>query len=187
MNSTVDLLKRAAQALNAGSVRYLIGGSVASMHYGEPRLTLDIDIVVFLRYGDIATLERTFQAPEFYLDRQMILDAMEREAQFNVLQPATGLEIDFMCVELEGHNRQQFERARRVDVEGTPVWFAAPEDIILKKLQYYQEDGSEKHLRDIASMIRTSGDQMDRMYLADWAARLRVSTEWSALKARVGW
>jgi len=37
------------------------------------------------------------------------------------------------------------------------VFVARPEDVILSKMQYYREGGSEKHLRDITGMLKVSG------------------------------
>ena len=50
--------------------------------------------------------------------------------------------------------------------------------MILKKLEFFREGGSSKHLRDIASMIAVQGeDALDWTYLADWAGRLGITTE----------
>ena len=61
------------------------------------------------------------------------------------------------------------------------VWFAAPEDVILNKLIYYREGGTEKHVRDITSMLMIQGDAIDRDYIDSWAARLGVLSEWQAV------
>jgi hypothetical protein len=56
-------------------------------------------------------------------------------------------------------------RARRLEVEGLEVVVAPPEYVIVRKLEYYREGGSEKHLRDIRSMLDTSPDAIDRTEL----------------------
>ena len=65
------------------------------------------------------------------------------------------------------------------------TFVAAPEDVILSKLLYYQEGGSEKHLRDIASMLRISGDEIDQAYIEHWAAQLDLVQEWQAVLKRL--
>jgi hypothetical protein len=62
-----DLIELFVQPLNRFQIRYLISGSVASMLYGEPRVTHDIDLVVFLRSENVAQLAEAYPAPEFYL------------------------------------------------------------------------------------------------------------------------
>lgn len=43
---------------------------------------------------------------------------------------------------------------RRLQIEGQyDAWFGTPENVMLMKLHYYQDGGSEKHLRDIASFF----------------------------------
>jgi hypothetical protein len=114
------------------------------MHYGEARMTRDIDVVVHLGYGDIGTLLEAFQQPEFYLDRLAIVDALQHDGQFNAIQVPTGMKVHFMCAEASPYNKVRFERSRGVPfAPGIDIWFSAPEDVILKKLEYYKEGGSD--------------------------------------------
>ncbi|MBL9088132.1 MAG: hypothetical protein JNM10_13415 [Planctomycetia bacterium] len=46
-----SLLVAVAGALDVAGIRYAVGGSVASSRFGEPRATLDLDVVVELTYG----------------------------------------------------------------------------------------------------------------------------------------
>ena len=59
-------------------------------------------------------------------------------------------------------------------LEDKSVWFASPEDVILKKMVYHKEGGSDKHLRDIAGVLRIQGERLDRGYLSEWALTLQV-------------
>ena len=63
--------------------------------------------------------------------------------------------------------------------------FAAPEDVIIKKMEYYKEGGSEKHLRDIAGIMKISGEIVDRDYIAEWAHRLGLIQIWDAVQKRL--
>lgn len=188
MGDETALLSMVASVLNEGGVRYFVTGSVAAMYYGEARMTQDIDIAVRLRFGDVSTLLEAMQAPEFYLEKRSILDAMEIDGQFNAIQVLSGMKVDFMCVEESAYNESRFKRAVFVEIlPGVKAWTSAPEDVILKKLDFYKEGGSDKHLRDIASMIRVSGETFDREYLERWAKALEVVEVWEAVKGRVGW
>ena len=51
---TSDLFALFVRPLHRSGLRYMISGSLASIYYGEPRLTMDVDIVVHL---DRATAE----------------------------------------------------------------------------------------------------------------------------------
>lgn len=69
------------------------------------------------------------------------------------------------------------------DLEG---YAARPENVILSKMQYFEEGGSEKHLRDIASMLKTSGDRIDRAHVQRWADQLGVMYIWRDILTRLG-
>lgn len=84
-------------------------------------------------------------------------------------------------------DRSRFLRGRRVrpgpSYEAT---FASPEDVILKKLVFYREGGSEKHLRDVAGVLKISGGDLDRSYLDEWAERLEVADVWRVVLEKSG-
>jgi hypothetical protein len=167
--------------LNRLGVRYIVSGSVAAILYGEPRLTHDVDFVVFLRGEDVPRLREVFPAPEFYLPPPEILHleiAREQRGHFNVIHADTGFKADFYLAGREELHAMAFRQARRMEYRGEPVVVAPPEYVIVRKLEYFREGGSEKHLRDIRSMLNVSGDQIDRSILDDWIARQGVVTQW---------
>lgn len=45
---------------------------------------------------------------------------------------------------------------RSVDVGAPKIWLAPSEYVVLRKLEYFREGGSTKHLFDIRAIIRTS-------------------------------
>lgn len=59
-------------------------------------------------------------------------------------------------------------------VEEIQIWVAPIEYVILRKLEYFQASGSDRHLRDVAIMLRVSGDSVDRPELEDWIERLSL-------------
>ena len=62
--------------------------------------------------------------------------------------------------------------------EGESIALAPLEYVIVRKLEYYREGASEKHLRDIRSMLDVSRDLIDRAALNEWITRLGLQTEW---------
>ena len=56
---------------------------------------------------------------------------------------------------------------------------APPEYVIVRKLEYFREGGSEKHLRDIRAMWSISGEQIDRAALNEWIHRQGVAEQWA--------
>lgn len=177
-----ELLQRTVETLERLNLTYLVTGSMATILYGEPRFTNDIDIVVQLSAKRIGDFVQAFPSDEFYLDDERIRQAVESRGQFNVLHPASGLKIDVIIPEMDEFDRSRFTRARRVrpasDYEAT---FASAEDVIVKKLQFHVEGGSDKHLRDIASVLRISGADLDRDYVTEWADRLGLREIWDLI------
>jgi hypothetical protein len=67
LSDPVAVALSVAQMLEACGLRYLVGGSLASSMSGEPRSTLDVDIVVAMTESDIGTVTEALRA-EFDVD-----------------------------------------------------------------------------------------------------------------------
>ena len=181
-----DLLRKTVEILDSLGVPYAVVGSFASGAWGEPRLTQDIDIVVDLNPAQVGPLCEAFPDPEFYVSRPAALEAVAKRDQFNIIHPASGNNIDFMIAGRTAWALAQLRR--RVCVAVFPdinVSLAAPDDVILGKLVYYHEGRSEKHLRDIAGILRISGEAVDREYVARFAVELGVADVWKSVLCRV--
>lgn len=181
-----ELLRFAVEALNSLGLRYPVTGSIATVLYGEPRFSNGIDLVVMLAADRIEELCLAFPQPEFYISPESARRAVQRRGQFNIIHPASGLKLDIMVPAETPFNRSRFERAKQITLmPDLEVSFAAPEDVIIKKMEYYREGGSDKHLRDITGILKVRAEEVDRNYIADWAERLGLSEIWSALARRV--
>ncbi|MGH7178383.1 MAG: hypothetical protein ACREJC_13475, partial [Tepidisphaeraceae bacterium] len=155
-----DLLTHAIDVLETVAVPYMVVGSIASGAYGEPRMTQDIDIVIQPTPAQLNQLCAAFPPPDFYVSIEAAQTALQQSGQFNVLDPSSGGKIDFMIARTDPWGREQISRRQRIQVQPGREGFAArPEDLIISKLLYYQEGGSEKHLRDITGMLKISGDR----------------------------
>src|SRR5262249_55978040 len=162
-------LKMVATILEAQSISWMVVGSFASTVYGEPRLTLDIDIVD-LELSQVGPLCSAFPASEFYVSVPAAEDAVRRRKQFKLIHPSSGNKIDFMTARLDPWGRQQLQRRRKREfLLGVSAWAASPEDVILARMIYYREGQSPKHTRDIAGMLRISASEIDQTYISEWS------------------
>lgn len=176
-----DLIELFVGPLQSASIRYFISGSVAAMLYGEPRVTHDIDLVVFLRATDIAKLSQVFPAPEFYVPpAEVIATEMARQQHgcFNVIHADSSLKADFFTANRDEFHAWAFRNLKKYSVRGVEVSLAPPEYVIVRKLEYFHEGGSEKHLRDIRAMLNISGEQINQVDLQEWIQQQGVKAEW---------
>ncbi|HUQ69873.1 MAG TPA: hypothetical protein VM165_10140 [Planctomycetaceae bacterium] len=183
-----ELMQRFADFCEAHAISYRVVGSMASIAYGEPRLTIDIDIVAELRLSDLTAVCSAFPFPEYYLSEDAARDAILRRRQFNIIHPASGLKVDVFVPPQTEYAGSEAQRVRRITSAGEySAWFGSPEDIVLNKLIYYQKSNrvSEKHLRDIAGMMKLLREKLDREYIERWAAKLGVTAEWELVRQRV--
>lgn len=183
-----ELMQIAADFFESRGIHYRIVGSMASMAYGEPRFTNDVDIVAELSLEKVADLCAVFASPAYYVSEQAVREAVIRRSQFNIIHPASGLKVDVIVPPHTEFARSEKTRMKRITSPGEySAWFGSPEDVLLYKLVYFQlgGGGSEKHLRDIAGIMKLLGDKLDRGYIAEWVSKLSIGAEWKLVCDRL--
>ncbi len=181
-----DLFRVFTDRLEAAEIPYLVTGAVASMAYGEPRLTHDIDLILELKRKDAARLHQAFAGEQFYCPPQEVIEAeaaRRTRGRFNLIHYETGYKADIYLA--GGDPLHHWAMAHRVclTLGGRPLWVAPPEYVIVRKLEYYREGHSEKHLRDIAGMLDVSGERIDRKTVEARVRALGLEAEWQAAKS----
>ena len=181
-----ELLQKVVDVFERLGISYLITGSVAAMAFGEPRLTNDIDIVAAIDEKHVRDLVMSFPSDEFYISEETVREAIHRQEQFNIIHPESGIKVDVIIKQDTPFDNSRFGRAHRIyPAESYQANFAAPEDVIIKKMEYYKAGGSEKHLRDIAGILKISGEIVDWDYITEWAKRLDLTGVWDAIRERL--
>jgi hypothetical protein len=184
-----DLIELFVAPLERLGIRYIVSGSVAAMLYGEPRLTNDIDLILFLRAEDVMRVAEAFPAAEFYLPPSDIIQvewARTQRGHFNVIHLESGLKADCYLAGQDELHAWAFDRAQQYAAGQLRVTLAPPEYVIVRKLEDWREGGSEKHRRDIRSMLAVSGDRIDRAALDHWIQRRGLASEWSKVTREPG-
>ena len=176
-----ELLGYLVDTLHGLGIGYMIVGSHASIYYGEPRFTQDVDIVVELTAAGLPALLERFPESDFYVSDEAARTAIAERGQFNIVHGASGVKLDLFIGKDTEYDRLRFARRHRLPlVPGRDAYFARPEDVILYKLLYFRQGESERHLRDIAGILALSGADLDMAYITDWARRLHVIDLWEA-------
>ena len=161
------------------SIPYYVGGSIASSLYGMARATMDVDLVADIKAKHAVTLNSSLEE-NYYIDEEMILEAIRQDSSFNLIHLETMIKIDVFIPKNEPYQKEVLQR-RKADTfeEGAAsgeFYFSSPEDIILNKLQWYEMGGrvSERQWLDVIGVIKIQSNLLDADYLRQWAARLHL-------------
>ncbi|MEZ0391826.1 MAG: DUF6036 family nucleotidyltransferase [Pseudobdellovibrionaceae bacterium] len=182
MLGPIEVLKEVVAKLNNLQINYFVVGSLASMYYSRPRFTNDIDLVVQIGAGQIRDFSKAFEFPDYYCPPfEVIQDEVMRRGSFNLIHQDSGIKIDIVLNKTSEISKSELGRRQKVEViPGFEVYIATPEDIILKKLEFYKMGTSEKHISDVREIL--SFTKVDREYVKQWAETLGLTSEW--LKAQ---
>jgi len=175
--------------LQALGLRHMVSGSVAAIYYGEPRLTNDVDIIVFLRREDVLRVIAAFPPEDFYCPPHEVIEAergRDQRGHFNLIHHETGFKADIYLTGRDELHAWGFSHAVTADVDGDTLVFAPPEYVIVRKLQFFREGGSQKHLRDIHRMLLGLGEDWSHDSLTAMIHAHRLEPEWALARSFEG-
>ena len=178
-NEPIEVTLRVTAVLENLGIPYLIGGSLASTLHGMIRTTQDSDIIAEMRPEHIQPFVSSLEN-DFFIDEEMIANAVQRDSSFNILHRETMFKVDIFIPYPRYFQQSQLARAQRQDFEldtKMSAIFASAEDTILSKLEWYRMGGetSERQWRDILGILKTRAGDLDLEYLKKWAKDLNVA------------
>ena len=117
--SPIRIALRVAEACEACGLRYLVGGSVASSIGGEPRTTLDVDMVVAIAETDVVGFRAALGA-EFYRMKRRFGEPFGSARASNLIHQPSAIKVDLFIAGGLPLDHQQLDRRRRVQVSANP-------------------------------------------------------------------
>jgi hypothetical protein len=181
-----DLFTLFTSRLASAGIDAVVTGSVAAMLYGEPRLTHDIDLVVLLDDDSIDALIHAFPEEEFYCAPEEVIRVEARRSvrgHFNIIHHATGFKADVYLAGRDPLNRWALQDRKTLPLGEATIQVASPEYVIVRKLEFFREGGSAKHIEDIRGIVRQQGDKLDRQLIEKKVAEHGLVDEWRQVGA----
>lgn len=181
-----ELLEVFILPLEKSNIDYLITGSVASIIYGEPRLTHDVDMLLFFSQSKISQLLSLFPDHSFYCPpKEVIALEMKRaqHAHFNLIHHKSGLKAD--CYPHTGDKLElwAFNNRERIKLsDALSIWLAPPEYVIVRKMQFYRDGGSQKHVKDIKSIMQSGNKSLNDTMMQNWVSTLKLESIWDEIQ-----
>lgn len=189
--SILTFARLVLDAIEASQLEYMIGGSFALYAWGDVRTTRDFDLVVHLPGQKISTLSVELEKRQMLVPPEILLDLLmqpEGDLPVNAMHLDSSYKAELFLLRPDDTFRSTcLERRRLVDL-GEPlgkVFVHAPDDLIINKVKYYGLSRQTKHIRDIASILAVSGDEIDWAYLMKWMRQLGLIDAWLEVKFEV--
>ena len=177
----LNLFSVFTEKLDENKLEYFITGSVASIVYGEPRLTHDIDLVISLNEFNAVKISDAFSLEEFYCPP---IEVLKNEAlrsnrgHFNIIHFETGFKADIYLIGNDEFQQWALENKKEIEFLGKKLSIAPPEYVIIKKLEFYKEGKSKKHLTDIKNMISNSAEIINFNLIEKYIKIFGLVEEW---------
>jgi hypothetical protein len=128
---------RVADTLESLGVAFTVGGSIASSFAGEPRSTIDIDMVAAIDESHVDHLVAALGS-EFYIDEESLRRAIRTRGSTNLIHQSTQFKVDIFIAGGTPLDAQQLARRRPVQLGERTLFVHPPEDILLQKLRWYR-------------------------------------------------
>jgi len=179
LTDPLRVTKHVTDVLEQLDIPYLIGGSLASSLHGIPRATQDVDVVADIKVHHIPLLVNTLKT-DFYIDADMIREAIQHRSSFNVIHLETMFKVDIFVLREDMPSQEEMARREQYQVSDNPLqilFLSSAEDVILHKLYWFQlgEGVSERQWNDVLGVLQVQHETLDYEYLKRGAKQRGVS------------
>jgi hypothetical protein len=177
METELDIVRDVSQRLDRAGIAYMLTGSMAMNYYAQPRMTRDIDVVVALAPADADKVVDLFR-PDYYVSAEAVRDSILSESIFNLIHNESVIKVDCIVRKNTPYRHAEFDRRKQIKIDNFSTWIASKEDLIISKLFWAKDSGSEIQMRDVQNLVATG---CDAAYINNWTRELGVSNLWQEM------
>lgn len=174
MQNELDIVRDVSQRLDRAGIPYMLTGSMAMNYYAQPRMTRDIDMVVALAPADANKIVDLFR-PDYYVSEEAVRDSILSESIFNLIHNESVIKVDCIVRKNTPYGRGEFGRRRQITIDNFSTWIASKDDLVISKLFWAKDSGSEIQMRDVQNLVATG---CDAAYIDNWTRELGLSNLW---------
>lgn len=177
----VAALRPVADLFQQLGIVWHVGGSVASATFGMARSTLDVDLAADVRMEHAELIVAALRG-DYYVDAELIRDAVRHRSCFNLLYLKAYYKVDVFVPDDTPYERAALARSvpgvLRSGDRAEEYPFATPEDLILHKLDWWRRaGGSDRQWGDLLGLLRAQRGRLDDGYLQEWAGQLGLADD----------
>jgi len=164
----IDIVRDVSERFDRAHIPYMLTGSMAMNYYAQPRMTRDIDVVIAISSDDVDRVAALFR-PDYYVSEQNIRESLAHQSIFNLIHEESVIKVDCIIRKRGEYRRTEFERRQRISIREFITFIVSKEDLIISKLSWAKDTGSEIQLGDARNLLRTG---YDATYLQHWTREL---------------
>lgn len=174
MQTELDIVRDVSQRLDGARIAYMLTGSMAMNYYAQPRMTRDIDVVVALAPDDAQMIVDLFR-PDYYVSEEAARDSISAESIFNLIHNESVIKVDCIVRKNTPYRHTEFDRRKQIKIDNFSTWIVSKEDLIISKLFWAKDSGSELQMRDVKNLVATG---CDMGYIDKWTRELGLDNLW---------
>lgn len=179
MRRIKTILVKVAEHLNKENIDYAVVGGLGVFFYGTPRSTMDIDFLMKVNKKDIKDIVNFLRDNDFFASEEDFKMALNEKSHCSMIDKKSSLRLDIKGV-YNTMDKKTLENKRKITLQGTKIYIASPEDLIVNKLLF----GSEQDIKDAKSiMIRQ--ENLDENYIKKVSEVIGIWKDYRNLKKKI--
>src|SRR5438270_2770212 len=174
MQNELDIVRDVSRRFDRAGIAYMLTGSMAMNYYAQPRMTRDIDLVVALAPADAEKVIDLFRA-DYYVSAKAVRDSISSQSIFNLIHNESVIKVDCIVRKNTPYRQAEFDRRQQIEIDNFSTWIVSKEDLIISKLFWARDSGSEVQRRDVRNLVATG---CDARYVDGWIRELGLFALW---------